>query len=259
MTSDPFAPFRDIVEAITDLQIGFRRWVEQHGADIVRVLHELQAGLAEFERYHNEEEAQDFATLAKGGWIGLERNFGYFEIRTAANIYRASGEDAMNNAVLQYFSKDECAVLAEMIDGWGTVPYLKDREAIFRDAFSAHKAGQFTLSIPALLPLAEGLAADTFGVTRTNAVQIAAENWKSTEPEAWATEFFNVVEQVIYKNYTFGTGVPTYLNRHGILHGRVIDYASALNSTRVFLLIDALVGIREAKQKSLALTAQTNP
>jgi hypothetical protein len=250
MTTDPFASIREGLEAFAEFQIRFRRWVDEHSIDIAR----FYAALAEYERYHNEEEPKDFATLAKGGWIGLERNFTSLQIRTAANIYRASGEGAMNNAVLQFFSKDECAVLANMVDEWVRVPYLKERETIVRDAFSAHKAGQFTLSIPTLLPLAEGLAADSFGLTSTKAVQIAAKNWKDTEAEAWAAEFFNVVDQVIYKSYTFGRDAATFLNRHGILHGRVLDYASALNSTRVFLLIDAIVSIREPKQQSLAST-----
>ena len=168
MTTDPLAAVREFVEALADLQIRFRHWVNEHSADIERFVHQLQTGLAEFERYRNEEEAQDFAVLAKGGWIGLERSFGYFEIRTAANIYRASGEDAMNNSVLEYFNKDECAVLAKMIDDWVRVPYLKDRDAIFREAFSAHKEGRFTLSIPALLPLPD-----------------AASNASSSGPPAW--------------------------------------------------------------------------
>src|SRR5215475_13429598 len=112
MGTDPFAAIREGLEAFAEFQIRFRRWVDEHGVDIARFGHQLQAALAEYERYHNEEESKDFAILAKGGWIGLERSFTSLQIRTAANIYRASGEDAMNNAVLQFFNKDECAVLA---------------------------------------------------------------------------------------------------------------------------------------------------
>jgi hypothetical protein len=60
------------------------------------------------------------------------------------------------------------------------------------------------------------------------------------------------VAQVYYKGYEFGKDTAPYLNRHGILHGRVFDYPSALNSTRVFLLIDAVAELWREKYKALS-------
>jgi hypothetical protein len=46
--------------------------------------------------------------------------------------------------------------------------------------------------------------------------------------------------------------IAPYLSRHGILHGSVPNYATGVNSTRVFLLIDAIADLWLQKQKTLA-------
>lgn len=261
-TESDLGPLRDIavfVRTLTEFQANFQKKLQQWLDENREGLMSFAAGLAEFERYRTEEEAQDFATLASGGWIGMERHFAYMQIRIAAQIGRTIGPDAMNAAILQHFSDNEFAVLGRIVEGWAGVPYLRDREAIIRDAISAHKAGQFTLSVPAMLPLAEGLAAEILEIADTNAVRVIAADWRTAEAEAWSQEFWNVVEQVIYKSYKFGKDHATYLNRHGILHGRVFDYANALNSTRVILLVDVVAGLWERKHKSLASTAPALP
>ncbi|MFZ0912776.1 MAG: hypothetical protein WBQ76_04450 [Candidatus Korobacteraceae bacterium] len=261
-TESNLGPLHEIalfVRTFAEFQANFQKkvqqWLDENHEALMLFFQQLAAGLAEFERYRTKEEAEDFATLASGGWIGMERHFSYARIRAAAHLCRTNGADAMNAAILQFFSNNEFAVLGEMTEGWASIPYLNDRQAIIRDTISAHKAGQFTLSIPAMLPLAEGLAAEILEIADTNAVRVIAADWKSAEAEAWSQEFWNVVEHVIYKSYKFGKDPATYLNRHGILHGRVFDYANALNSTRVILLVDVIAGLWVRKHKSLASTA----
>jgi len=72
------------------------------------------------------------------------------------------------------------------------------------------------------------------------------------DPELWMQGLRDFVEQVLCKGYEFGKDPAPYLNRHGILHGRVFDYPSALNSTRVCLLIDAVAELWREKQKTVA-------
>src|SRR5205809_4439666 len=70
-----------------------------------------------------------------------------------------------------------------------------------------------------------------------------------------AQVFADVVEDVIYKRYDFRNDPAPYLNRHGILHGRVPDYADKLNSIRVFLLVDAIAYLWLEKQQQTPLSA----
>jgi hypothetical protein len=258
MTSEltPFDQMVSMVRAFAEFQNNLQKrvqqWLDENRDALVAFHHHLAADLAELERYRSEEEDEAFAILSQGGWVGMERHLTFSDIRGVVQLYKTHGETAMNQTIVLYFDKQDYALLVAMSADWARVPYLRDRQAIISDAVSAHKAGQFTLSIPALLPLAEGLAAEILGDTTTRAVQKVAADWKSREAEVWAQEFCNVVEQVIYKGYTFGKDPAPYLNRHGILHGRVPDYASAINSTRVLLLIDAIAELWHAKQTSLA-------
>jgi len=55
-------------------------------------------------------------------------------------------------------------------------------------------------------------------------------------------------------------GRTEYLNRHGILHSRFFDYPTALNSSRVFLFVDAVAELWHEKQDALApTTVQEKP
>ena len=160
----------------------------------------------------------------------------------------------MNDAIANYFNANACIRISEITDGWSSIPYLRDRQAIIRDALSAHREGRFTLSVPALLPLVEGLSVEILGnaVRNENAVKAVARDWKQRESEVWAQVFADVIEHVVYKRYDFRTDPAPYLSRHGILHGRIPDYANEVNSIRVFLLIDAVADLWFAKQKSVS-------
>src|SRR5713226_6089422 len=198
--------------------------------------------MAGYEQYATEDEPEVIRVLTQGCWIGMERHFTITQARAVLHIYKNDGEAAMNEAINGYFNKDNAAL-------------LPDREPILRDALSAHRAGQSTLTIPALLPLADGLCAEILGITRTDSVKILAQDWQSREREVWVDLFRAVVDDLIYKNYSFAADPAPYLTRHGILHGRVADYWSPHNSTRVFLLLDAVADRWRENQSALSVKA----
>jgi hypothetical protein len=76
-----------------------------------------------------------------------------------------------------------------------------------------------------------------------NAVKAVAQDWKQRESEVWAQVFADVIEHVVYKRYDFRTDPASYPSRHGLLHGRIPDYANEVNPIRVFLLIDAVADL----------------
>jgi hypothetical protein len=81
-----------------------------------------------------------------------------------------------------------------------------------------------------------------------NVVKQVARDWKTQEQELWTQLYVDVVIDVMYDNVDF-TNKPPYLNRHFILHGRMPDYATDLNSLRVILLADSVAHLWRAKQK----------
>jgi hypothetical protein len=226
-------------EWMTQLQTRLDEWRPQ-----------IAAALAQCEK--NQRESSQ--VLAYGGWVGMERHFTDSQARSAVETCKSKGEAGMNNAIAEYFNTNDCALLSEMTEGWSNVPYLRDRQLIIADAVSAHREGRFTLTVPSLLPLAEGLSVEILGNTggNQNPVKAVARDWKQRAAEVWAQVFAEVVEDVIYKRYDFRSDPAPYLNRHGILHGRIPDYATRENSTRVFLLTDAIADLWLEKQRTLA-------
>jgi hypothetical protein len=238
----------------TNLHRTFEQWIAEQQLSWVRVAEMMAIAAENFERYRDEEEPEACKLLSDAGWLGMDQHFGIQHLRVVVVVHKTQGEAAMNDAILDYFSHDNSALLVAMSERWLSIPYLRDRENIIRDAVDAHQQGKFTLSIPTLLPMVDGLSAEVLGMQSMKAVALLAEDRRANDPEVWTQGFCDFLAQVYYKGYEFGKDPAPFLNRHGILHGRVFDYPSALNSTRVFLLIDAVAEIWQEKQKALVPT-----
>jgi len=99
--------------------------------------------------------------------------------------------------------------------------------------------------IPALLPLAEGLASEIVqgNPRRTDTVQRAAKaqmNHPATDAD-FGSATLEILERSFYAEADFAQAAPPEtLNRHRVLHGRIPDYGTAANSIRAFLLVDTV-------------------
>ena len=240
-----FAPIQKALSEITPEQ-----W--DQFAQIARI------GVEEYYKTLNAEEARVAEILTKCGWLGLGRHFTIVEVRAMLAAHAEGGDDAVGKFVLQFFRANDFHLLESMISGWTSIPYFGERRDVLMHALEAHRRQQFTLTIPALLPLAEGLSAEILGKPlgqRVNAVTVLARQIGDSNKETWNQIFLNVICDTFYKSYNFGDQPAPYLNRHGILHGRTSDYANDANSLRVFLLLDVLAHLwREQKSQSVILT-----
>jgi hypothetical protein len=249
-------PYQEAISAVFStarfIQQNFEQWKSELQLNWAKMAEMMAAAAASFERYCNEEAPEACAVLCQAGWLRMDRHFSITEVRESLVLHKTQGQAAMNNAILQYFSEDNWASLERMTESWNSIPYLFDRTGIIADALFAHRRGLYTLSIPTLLPLVDGLSAEALGSHSKNAVAKFAENRRANDPEIWVQGFCDFMAQVFYKGYRFGQDSAPYLNRHAILHGRVFDYPSALNSTRVFLLVDALADFWYERQEALA-------
>jgi len=227
------------------LQKSTQEWMDETQKNLAALSEQIAEGMVEYEKV----ETEAFRVLTRGGWLGMERHLTGPQVRTILQIAQTSGDDAANHAIVNYFAKDDWALVTAMSEEWLDIPYFKDREPIVRDGIAAHRSGKFTLSVPALLPLAEGLAAEIVGpIPNVNVVKQVARDWKAQEQELWTQLYVDVVIDVMYDRVDFANK-PPYLNRHFILHGRVPDYATDLNSLRVILLIDSVAHLWPEKQK----------
>jgi hypothetical protein len=254
-TFDQAAAFAQLfTEFQSTLQRSIEGWMAQQQLSWTRIGKMTAFAMEGFERYQREEEPVACKLLSDAGWLRMDRHFCLQHLRDAVVLHKVQGEAAMNDAIVEHFNRDDAALLVRMSEGWLSVPYLRDRTQIIRDAMDAHNQEKFTLSIPALLPLVDGLAAEVLGNPSMQAVALLANERRANDSEIWAQGFCDFVAHVYYKGYRFGIDTPPYLTRHGILHGRVFDYPSALNSTRVFLLIDTIADIWREKQKAVVPT-----
>lgn len=122
------AVIRTVAEFQNSVQNTVRQCLEESRDTLVAFHQQLAAVMAESERYWNEEEAEAFAILARGGWVGMERHFSCSQMRTAVHLYKTKGEAAMNGAILTYFNGRDYALLANMTEEW-VVGLREDKDA----------------------------------------------------------------------------------------------------------------------------------
>jgi hypothetical protein len=261
------APFQETISVaagmakmVNDFQASMHqtveRWLAEQQLSWMRTAEMKAIAIDGFEQYRNQEEPEACKILSDAGWLEMDRHFCLQHLREMVVLYKARGESAMSAAIVNHFNCKNCTLLVEMSDRWMSVPYLRQRENIIRDAVEAHKQRKFTLSIPALLPLVDGLSAEVLENQSMKAVALLANDRRAKDPEIWVRGFCDFVAHVYYKGYRFGKDTAPSLSRHGILHGRVSDYPSVLNSTRVFLFLDVIADIWLEKQRAISPAIQ---
>jgi hypothetical protein len=196
--------------------------------------------------------------FTKLGFTGLESHLTRSELLYVLRLSKKKkGTAAVKEYVFRKFRRDKYRLLNRTVRGWWRVPYMNKRKKAIRAAINAHKKRHFELAIPALLPLIDGLAAEIAdGIpnlkTGTICAKEVATMYNAAEGEVWSECVEQVVYGLVYKDYSFKTAKrpPSSVNRHGILHGRVVDYGSELNSYRVIFLLDVMVNIAHQKSKN---------
>lgn len=173
--------------------------------------------------------------------------------------------ESIRAAIVLYYENDDFYALKEMVSDWSNNPYFRKRMHIINDAVTVHMAGQYTLSIPALLPLVEGILTSMIGPRRFP----GTGRWVGDAIENMLDAFLSEVRKDAVLAYVTGYALygeipPAYrtpekypiwledkglegrqsLQRHAILHGLQFDYHSKENSLRAFLILDVLAHLQ---------------
>ena len=122
------------------------------------------------------------------------------------------------------------------------------RRHILRDAFRAHNAGEYTLSVPVFLCQADGIWRDRFSKNfflpkhrestlerslkdvQLQSVASMLRMLKTQRAPLWASES--------ERDSSFDA-----LNRHQVLHGESVEYATEENSLKAISLVDCFRGL----------------
>ncbi len=182
-------------------------------------------------------------------------------VSIAVEKYEQGKRKAIPAIVEGFYRRNKYEILKHTVAGWNRLEYFSPRMQIFNDALDAHIAGKWTLSIPALLPHIEGIAGEILrdsGLPITKDV-IIVRNGSKTVPssvfrssptlEASSIRYvliaslLDYLERILYVSVSFEDPkirILSKLNRHAILHGYNLSYATRLNSLRCFLALDSL-------------------
>lgn len=198
----------------------------------------------------------------------------YELIERIAKHAAAGNMRAVVLAVWNYYARHNHENLANAIASWWDDAEFAARRPIIETALAAHRQKMYAVTIPTLLAQCEGIAGDFVrsyapapggmaapklgksGQIVQHAIQTAGEVGIVDPDDADMLHVVLIeavlahVQTVAFENTDFATQYASIrtrrtLNRHGTLHGIQIKYASAMNSLRCFLLLDALYALRK--------------
>lgn len=166
-------------------------------------------------------------------------------------------EDEVTPTIVDFYGEDDWSELASMIRRWErrvSNPF-RVRQPIFNAALAAHRHGDYLLSVPTLLPHIEGITLEfleDLNVFKDRGrvkvswqaitdVGLAGENFGASIISILIGPFGHALTETFYAQYIPRSAYHGMtLNRHAVLHGRSVDYATEANSLRCFLAFDSL-------------------
>ena len=156
------------------------------------------------------------------------------------------------------YQKENCKYLGSTAQGWRQNPYFKRWRKVIDEALDSHIYKKYSVSTPALLLTAEGIATDyckkknIFDKTikPSGNKKIALEQASKEKRELLLTDFFmqplfSIIDNKIFEktdklDSSIIRGYEHFLNRHAIMHGKSNKYGSPKNSLQCFLILDVL-------------------
>ena len=184
-------------------------------------------------------------TMGNNGWyIDMEMPFPF--------IWK------LKKALIEGNIKDVEVVLVEYFEGHleritkYIIGRFPKRKKIFRAAFSAHKRGEYFLSIPVFLAQTDGICKEIVDK------YLFRKHNKKPEIAAYVDEitsdtFKAALLSPLASNLPIGASEKerdssfNQLNRHMVLHGESIDYGTKTNSLRAISLINYVTRVLENK------------
>lgn len=190
--------------------------------------------------------------LSNRGWYiaGSLYSNQYIPIKDAI---QNDDEEGVEKLLIQHIRSRVDEIETTSINAWPS------RAFIINDAFEAHRNTKYTLSIPTMLAQADGICHDIFEVhlftNRDGSVSDKAKGL--TNSGAVSSPLASAFLDLLIEHSSIRTDtkkrdnnqkVDQYygpINRHGILHGIDIDYATEANSLRAIALISFLNWVNE--------------
>jgi hypothetical protein len=187
-----------------------------------------------------------------------------YPLSRIASLVQSGDDVSARRLFVEYCSVKR---LGDLLTEWWSVPAFAARRKLFEQAFEAHTASQFYLSVSTLVPHLEGVMTDWLHAS------IPDMPWKqesktkkfrdlvAANPDATPT-YRRVVESAIsfilegpalatFKNWLDSFDV-SFANRNVVGHGRFDDRVySEENSIKLFLMLDTIRQVLAAQAQNL--------
>lgn len=183
-------------------------------------------------------------------------------VKVIVDKYEQGKKRAIVALIEGFYRRNNHENLRRAVISWIPYGFFSPRMHIFRDALDAHISRKWTLTVPTLLPHIEGIAGEILlesGLPLKNDSIIADKGYKTYPSYLYGhlaaskvtptmdviiNSLLEYLEGTLYsykdfKDYPKIRRLPK-LNRHAILHGYQVNYATRLNSLRCFLALDSL-------------------
>lgn len=194
------------------------------------------------------------STLASHGWFPDYR-LDISDLWRAADNFQSGNIDEANQIFMQYYTSNLAEVESRVYTR------LPERVHLISSAFRAHRRAEYALSVPLLLAQADGVCAELTGHElyrrRAGAPMLAA--YIAALPAGSITELLLTPFRGILPLYmNDGERGPMFqgLNRHQILHGADLLYASRLNSLKAISLLVFLIETLNSQRPETEITGE---
>lgn len=188
---------------------------------------------------------QDF--LARRGWY-LSGRIMPKEIATLDNYISQNDENAIEDFMINYTKEYYKDIKSSVINTFS------NRANILYEAFKIHENKVYQLSVPVMLIQADGISYELLNVSFYSKIKgkprTATAKYKLQHTQGSLTEIVFLRPLEIMCSIAVDTKdrdkeriedkLYGPLNRHGIIHGIDVDYASQTNSFRAILILDYL-------------------
>ncbi len=178
--------------------------------------------------------------LIEHSWYIGANTTPFVTVRIKQMMENKDTESAIDEEMARAYREATSYVLADLSR------LFPSRSRIITDAFEAHAAGKYTLSVPVMLAQADGIA---YEVINRYFFQGKPESSSLLKAKAQASGELQkgLVESLMISGSLRATGrTHAVLNRHSVLHGTSTDYPTVVSSLKCISLLDYFLLIIDA-------------
>lgn len=174
-------------------------------------------------------------------------------INDAVTKYKGGNKKAVFDLFRKVYQNENCKNLEAVTSKWKSNSFLVSWSSHIDDALGAHKQKKYTLSVPVLLLVAEGVAGE---FCKQNRIPVNESSGKD-KIEKSTRNHYQKTNNILLSNLDLLEGAlssriyentrklgsklrKNVLNRHAVLHGLKKNYGSMKTSLQAFMLIDML-------------------